>query len=77
LGFGPRPHELDAAAGNDERLVAIRAQEGKKLEHRLKDHLGVEALGLGMSGCRDPVFHDLLELCGGHSGMSGHHDFHR
>ena len=39
----PRPHELDAAAGNNEGLEAVRAQIGEQLEHRLIDHLRVEA----------------------------------
>ena len=39
----PRAHELDAAAGDDEGLEAVRAQVGEQLEHRLIDHLGVEA----------------------------------
>ena len=53
--LGPRPHELDAAAGDDERLEAVGAQVGEQLEHRLIDHLGVEPPGLWMFRRRDPV----------------------
>ena len=57
--FGPRPHELDAAAGDDERLEAVRAQVGQQLEHRLVDHLGVEPLDARMLRGADPVADDL------------------
>ena len=73
--LGPRAHELDAAAGNDEGLEAIRAQVTEHLEHGLIDHLGVGAFGRGMSRRRMPVLHDLLELRGGHAGVSRHDDF--
>ncbi len=38
----PGPHELDAAAGDDERLEIIGAQVGEQFKHRLVDHLGIE-----------------------------------
>ena len=38
--LGPRAHELDAAAGDDEGLEAVRAQVGEEFQHRLVDHLG-------------------------------------
>ncbi len=41
----PRAHELDAAAGDDEGLEAVRAQVGGQFEHRLIDHLGKQPLG--------------------------------
>ena len=33
----PRAHELDAAAGDDEGLEAVRAQVGEQFDHRLID----------------------------------------
>ena len=65
----PRAHELDAAAGDDERLEAVRAQVGEQLEHRLIDHLGVEPPGLRMLRGGDPVVHDLVEFLGRHAGV--------
>ena len=53
--LGPRAHELDAAAGDDEGLEAVRAQVGEQFEHRLIDHLGVELAGLRMLRRGDPV----------------------
>ena len=41
--LGQGAHELDAAAGDDERLEAVRPQVGEQFEHRLVDHLGVQA----------------------------------
>ena len=41
--LGPRAHELDAAAGDDEGLEAVGAQVGEHFEHRLIDHLGDRA----------------------------------
>ena len=35
----PRAHELDAAAGDDEGLEAVRAQVGEHFEHRLIGHV--------------------------------------
>ena len=35
----PRPHELDAAAGNDEGLETVGAQIGEQFDHGLIDHL--------------------------------------
>ena len=71
----PRPHELDAAAGDDERLEAVRAQIGEQLEHRLVDQLGVGPLEPRMSRGREPIGDDLLELVGGHAGVGRHDDF--
>ena len=68
-------HELDAAAGDDEGLEAVRAQVGEQFEHRLIDHLRVRPLGLRMLRGRDPVLDDLLELLGRHAGVRGHDDF--
>ena len=71
----PRAHELDAAAGDDEGLEAVRPQVGEQFEHRLIDHLGVGPLGLGMLRGGDPILDDLLELLGGHARVRGHDDF--
>jgi len=37
----PTPHELDAAARDDEGLEAVRAQIAEQLDHRLVDQVGV------------------------------------
>ncbi len=73
--FRPRPHELDAAAGDDEGLEAVGAQIGQQFEHGLIDHFCVEFPCLGMLRRGDPVGHNLLELLGGHARMSGHRHF--
>lgn len=70
----PRAHELDAAAGNDEGLEAVRAQVGEHFKHRLIDHLGKRPLGYGVLGGGEPVFDDLREFIGGHAGVCGHND---
>ena len=51
----PRPHELDAAAGDDEGLEAVGAQIGEQLQHRLVDELGVGPVEARMARGRDPV----------------------
>ena len=42
--FGPRPHEFDAATGDDERLEPVCTQVGKQFKLRLIDALGIESL---------------------------------
>ena len=73
--LGPRAHELHAAARDDERLEAVRAQVGEHLEHRLVDEFGVGPLELGMLRRGDPVRHDRGELVGRVAGVRGRHDF--
>ena len=68
----PRAHELDAAAGDDEVLEAVRAQIGEHFEHRLIGHVGEELAGLRMFRGGDPVLDDLLKLVGGHARVRGH-----
>ena len=58
----PRAHELDAAAGDDEVLEAVRAQVGEHFEHRLIDHVGKSLPVCRMFRGGDPVLDDLLEL---------------
>ena len=53
--LGPGPHEVDAAAGDDERLEAVGAQVGEHLEHRLVDEIGVEPLEARMPRGGEPV----------------------
>ena len=65
----PRTHELDAATRHDEGLEAVRAEIRQELEHRLVDHLRVEAAGLRMLRGADPIGHRLLELLGRHAGV--------
>ena len=72
--LGPRPHELDAAAGDDERLEAVGAQVGEQLQHRLVDQLGVGPLELRVPRRGEPVLDDRLELLGGHAGVRGGDD---
>ena len=67
-------HELDAAAGDDEGLEAVRPQIGQHFEHRLVDHLREGAPSSGARG-GDPVGDDLLELLGRHPGVRGHRHF--
>ena len=76
-GFGPGTHELDTAARNDIRPVAIGAQITKHFQHRLIDHLGIAAPGFRMLGGSHPVPDDGIELLGGHSRMGGHRHFHQ
>ena len=45
----PRPHELDAAAGDDERLEVVRTKIRQQFDHRLVDALVVRAVN---RGCR-------------------------
>ena len=71
----PRAHELDAAAGDDEVLEAVRAQVGEQFEHRLIDHFGEELAGLRMFRGGDPVLDDLLEFHRGHARVRGHEEF--
>ena len=72
--LGPWPHELDAAAGHDERLVAVCTQVRQQFDHRLVDHLEHRALRHRILRRRNPVLDDLLELVGRHAGVSRHHD---
>jgi len=37
-------HELDAAAGNDERLEAVRRADTEQLQHRADNHIGCRAV---------------------------------
>ena len=53
--LGPRAHELDAAAGDDEGLEAVGAQVGEQLQHRLIDQLGVGPLEARIARGREPV----------------------
>ena len=53
--LGPGPHELDAAARDDEGLEAVGAQVGEQLQHRLVDEIGVGPLEARMPRGRDPV----------------------
>ena len=53
--LGPRAHELDAAARDDEGLEAVGAQVGQQLEHRLVDQLGVRPLEARIACRREPV----------------------
>ena len=71
--LGPRPHELDAAAGDDEGLEAVGAEIGQHLQHRLVDQLGVRALEPVIARGREPVGDDLGELVHRHAGV-GHRD---
>ena len=71
--LGPRPHELDAAAGDDEGLEAVGAQIGEQLQHRLVDQLGVGPLESGVARGREPVGDDLGELVHGHAGVRRRH----
>ena len=60
--LGPRAHELDAAAGDDEGLEAVGAQVGEQLQHRLVDQLGVGPLEPRMARGGEPVRDDRGEL---------------
>ena len=71
--LGPRPHELDAAAGDDEGLEAVGAQIGEQLQHRLVDQLGVGPLEAVIARGREPVGDDLRELLRRHAGMRHRH----
>ena len=71
----PRPHELDAAAGDDKGFKAVRAQVGHQLDHGLINAFGIRPLEFRMLRGGHPIFHDLLELLSGHAGMCDHHDF--
>ena len=53
--LGPGPHEVDAAAGDDEGLEAVRAQVGQQLEHRLVDQLGVGPVEARVARGGEPV----------------------
>ena len=75
--LGPRAHELDAAARDDEGLEAVGAQIGEQLQHRLVDQLGVGPLPAAVARGRDPVRDDLLELGGRHAGMRRGDDLHQ
>ena len=57
--LGPRPHELDAAAGDDERLEAVGAKICEQLDHRLIDELVVRPIEARMPGRGEPVGDDL------------------
>ena len=57
--LGPRPHELDAAAGDDVGLEAVGAQIGQHFQHRLVDQFGVGPLEPRVPGGREPVLDDL------------------
>ena len=70
----PWPHELDAAARDDEVLEAVRPQVGEQFDHGLVGHVGEQPAGLGMLRGGDPVLHDLLEFHRGHAGVGGHHE---
>ena len=72
----PHAHELDAAAGDDEVLEAVRAQIGEHFEHRLIGHVEEALAGLRMFRGGDPVLDDLRKLVGGHAGVRGHEEFH-
>ena len=72
--LGPRPHELDAAARDDEGLELVGAQIGQQLEHRLIDEIGVGPLEARMARRGDPLEHGLPEFLGGEAGVRGRHD---
>ena len=67
--FCPGAHELDATAGDDERLEAVGAQVVEQLAHWLVNHLGEQTSRLGMLRLADPVAHEAAELLGRHPGM--------
>ena len=73
--LGPGPHELDAAAGDDEGLEAVGPQVSEQLEHGLVDHLGVGPPGRRMPRGGQPLVDDWLELFGRDPGMGGHDQF--
>ena len=63
----PRPHELDAAAGDDERLEAVRPQIDEQLVHRLIDELVVRPMKSRMPRRVHPLAHDLVEFLDRHA----------
>lgn len=60
--LGPRPHELDAATGNDVGFETVRTQIGKQFQHRLIDHLRVEFSGGRVLCGGDPIADDFFKL---------------
>ena len=70
---GPRPHELNAAAGDNKGPETASAKVGQQFELRLVDTLGVKPIESRMLGSLNPLRRSLLELFGGHAGVGGHH----
>ena len=70
--LGPRPHELDAAAGDDVGLEFIVLQIADQFLHRLVGQIGVFPFQHGVLGRSDPVRDDLREFVGAHAGMGNH-----
>ena len=73
---GPRPHEIDPAAGDDERLEVVRAEIRQDLQHRLIDELRVQPIEARVLGRFDPIGDDLREFVGREIGVAGHHELH-
>jgi hypothetical protein len=71
--LGPRPHELDAPAGDDVGLEPVGSKVREQFEHRLVHHLRVRPSGPGVSRLGDPVGHRLAELLGRHAGVRRRH----
>ena len=60
--------------GHDVGLEAVGAQVRERLDHRLEDHLGVQAAEARMFRRRRPRGHRARELLGRHPAMGGAHD---
>ena len=72
--LGPGPHELDRAAGNDERLESIGPQVRQHFEHGLVDALGVRPVEPGMLCGGEPVETVVSNSVDRHAGVRGHQD---
>ncbi|MGY4246228.1 hypothetical protein ACVIIZ_007636 [Bradyrhizobium sp. USDA 4523] len=73
--LAPWPHELDAAARDNEGLEAIGPQTGEQFQHRLVDEIGIRPVELRVTRRLDPVAGDLRELGRCHAGMGRHDQF--
>jgi hypothetical protein len=70
VGAGyPRPHEIDAAARDDERFEFIGAQIREQFMHRLVGALVIRAMKPRMTGRAHPRPYRGLKLVDGHAGM--------
>jgi hypothetical protein len=62
----PNAHELDCAAGNNERFKAICAQKSQQLQLRLINEFGVRAMQRRVSLLRKPITYSLVVVVDGH-----------
>src|ERR1022692_4721481 len=72
--FNVRAHEILAASGDDDYLVAVGTQVLHHFEHRQVHKIGVEALIAWVLRRRDPVLDALLEYLYRHAGMGEGYD---